>query len=66
MKYNTYWKGEVIYRNLFTSIIKPDNQQNVKNGYIRYIVLNDNNLIMAFACKENENPYNRYLELKNM
>lgn len=66
MKYNTYWRGIEVYRNLFLTIIKLDNQQNVRSGYIRYIALKDNNLLMTFACKENESPYNRYLELKNI
>lgn len=64
MKYNAYWNGIEVYRNLFMSIIKPDNQENVRNGYIKYIVLNDNNIIMTFACKENESPYQAYLERK--
>ena len=66
MEYNTYYNGFIVYRNLFTSIIKPDNQKNVKQGYIKYIVLNDNNIIMAFSCKENENPYNEYLKRKSL
>lgn len=64
MEYNSFYKGYIVYRNLFTSIIKPDDQNNVRNGYTKYIVLNDNNIIMAFACKENENPYNEYLKRK--
>ena len=64
MKYNVYWNGVEVYRDLFLSIIKPDNQENVRNGYIKYIVLNDNNIIMTFACKENESPYQAYLERK--
>lgn len=64
MEYNSYYKGCIVYRNLFTSIIKPDNQENVRQGYTKYIVLNDNNIIMVFACKENENPYNKYLKRK--
>lgn len=66
MEYNTYWKGEIVYRNLFLTIIKLDNQQNVRKGYIKYIALNDNNIIMTFACKEDESPYYKYLEFKNM
>lgn len=66
MKYNTYWNGLEVYRNLFLSIIKPDNQDNVRVGYIRYLVLNDNNIIMTFACKEEESPYQEYLKRKDM
>jgi len=64
MKYNIYWKGVEVYKNLFLTIVKPDNQDNVRKDYIKYIVLNDNNIIMTFACKEDIDPYNRYLELK--
>ena len=64
MEYNTYYKGYIVYRNLFTSIIKPDNQENVRQGYTKYIVLNDNNIIMVFACKEDLNPYDEYLKRK--
>lgn len=66
VEYNSYYKGIIVYRNLFTTIIKPDNQENVRNGYIKYIVLNDNNIIMTFACKESESPYHEYLKRKDM
>ena len=66
MKYNTYWHGAEVYRNLFTSIIKPDNQDNVKKDYTKYIVLNDNNIIMTFACHKDLNPWAEYLNRKSL
>ena len=66
MEYNVYYKGYIMYRNLFTSIIKPDNQDNVRKGYTKYIVLNDNNIIMCFACKEDMDPYEEYLKRKSL
>ena len=41
MEYNSFYKGIIIYRNLFTTIIKPDNQDNVKKDYIKYLNLTD-------------------------
>lgn len=64
MKRNVYWQGVEVYRNLFLSIIKTDNQDNVRSGYTKYIVLNDNNIIMSFACKNDLNPYQEYLKRK--
>lgn len=64
MKYNIYWQGIEVYRNLFLTIIKTDNQDNVRSGYTKYIVLNDNNIIMSFACKNDLNPYQEYLKRK--
>ena len=65
MKRNVYWQGIEVYRNLFTAIIKPDNQDNVRSGYTRYIVTNDNNVVMTFACKSELNPYQEYLKRKD-
>lgn len=64
MEYNNFYKGYIVYRNLFTSIIRPDNQENVKKDYTKYIVLNDNNIIMVFACENSLNPYDEYLKRK--
>ncbi|MBQ7141420.1 MAG: hypothetical protein IJO32_07970 [Bacilli bacterium] len=64
MRYNVQYKGYEVYRNLFTSIIKPDNQDNVRTGYVRYIVLNDNNVVMTFACKDTDEPWHEYLKRK--
>lgn len=64
MKRNVYWQGLEVYRNLFLAIIKPDNQDNVKSGYTKYIVTHDNNLIMCFACKNELSPYEEYLKRK--
>lgn len=64
MKRNIYWQGTEVYRNLFLTIIKTDNQDNVRSGYTKYIVTNDNNLIMCFACKNDSNPYQEYLKRK--
>jgi hypothetical protein len=66
MEYNVYYDGVIVYRNLFTSIIRPKNQQNVRKDYVKYIVLNDNNIIMSFACKEELDPYEEYLKRKNL
>lgn len=64
MNRNIYWQGVEVYRNLFLTIIKTDNQDNVRSGYTKYIVINDNNLIMCFACESNSNPYQEYLKRK--
>lgn len=64
MKRNVYWQGVEVYRNLFLAIIKTDNQDNVRSGYTKYIVINDNNLIMCFSCKNDLNPYKEYLKRK--
>lgn len=66
MEYNSFYKGIIVYRNLFFSIIKPDNQTNVRKDYIKYLVLNDNNIIMSFACKKEQNPYEEYLKRKSL
>ena len=64
MKRNTYYEGIEVYRNLFIAIIKPDNQNNVRQGYTKYIVTKDNEIIMAFACESHLNPYQEYLKRK--
>jgi hypothetical protein len=65
MERDVFNDGVIVYRNLFTKIIKCNDQSNVRNGYTRYKVLNDNNIIMVFACKDNDNPYQKYIENKN-
>ena len=65
MEYSVYWSGEIVYRNLFLSIIKPNNQGHIREGYIKYLVVNDNNIIMSFACRDYCNPYEEYLKRKN-
>lgn len=65
MEKDVFNDGVIVYRNLFTKIIKCNDQSNVRNGYTRYKVLNDNNIIMVFACKDNDNPYQKYIENKN-
>ena len=51
MERDVFNDGVIVYRNLFTKIIKCNDQSNVRNGYTRYKVLNDNNIIMVFACE---------------
>lgn len=65
MEKDVFNDGVIVYRNLFTKIIKCNDQSNVRNGYTRYKVLHDNNIIMVFACKDNDNPYQKYIENKN-
>ena len=64
MERDSYFDGVIVYRDLFLKIIKTDNQDNVRQGYIKYIVTNDNNIIMCFACKDSDNPYQEYLQRK--
>lgn len=64
MERDLFFKGDIVYRNLFLKIIKPDNQENVRSGYVKYIVLNDNNIMMCFVCKDTEDPYQGYLQRK--
>jgi hypothetical protein len=65
MERDVFNDGVIVYRNLFTKIIKCNDQSNVRNGYTRYKVFNGNNIIMVFACKDNDNPYQKYIENKN-
>nr|DAM66302.1 MAG TPA: hypothetical protein [Caudoviricetes sp.] len=65
MEKDVFNDGIIVYRNLFTKIIKCNDQTNVRHGYTKYKVLNDNNIIMVFACKDNDNPYQKYIENKN-
>lgn len=65
MEKDVFNDGIIVYRNLFTKIIKRNDQTNVRHGYTKYKVLNDNNIIMVFACKDNDNPYQKYIENKN-
>ena len=64
MERDSYYDGVIVYRNLFLKIIKTDNQDNVRQGYIKHIVTNDNNIIMCFGCKDSDNPYQEYLQRK--
>lgn len=65
MQRDSYYNGYIVHRDLFLKIIKPDNQDNVKQGNTKYIVTNDNNVIMCFACKDNEDVYQEYLKRRN-
>ena len=66
MEKDIFNDGLIVYRNLFLKIIKCNDQSNVRNGYIKYNVFNDNNIIMAFACKDTEDPYQEYLKRKSL
>ena len=66
MERDSLFKGEIVYRNLFLKIIKPDDQENVRDGYVKYIVMNDNNIMICFACKDTEDPYQAYLQRKEV
>ena len=66
MEKDVYNDGIIVYRNLFLKIIKCNDQSNVRNGYTKYNVFNDNNIIMAFACKDTEDPYQEYLKRKSL
>lgn len=65
MEKDLYYGGVIVYRNLFKKIIKPDDQTNVRDGYTKYIVLNDNNIELIYCCKDTESFYEKYLQLKN-
>lgn len=65
MEKDVFNDGIIVYRNLFTKIIKCNDQTNVRIGYIKYKVYNNNNLIMVLACKDSESPYQKYIENKN-
>lgn len=65
MERDLHLGGTIVYRNLFVKIIKCDDQSNVRVGYIKYKVYNDNNLIMVFSCKDDESPYQKYIENKS-
>ena len=66
MEKDVFNDGIIVYRNLFLKIIKCSDQSNVRNGYTKYNVFNDNNIIMAFACKDTEDPYQEYLKRKSL
>lgn len=66
MEKDVFNDGIIVYRNLFLKIIKCNDQSNVRNGYIKYKVLNDNNVIMVFACKDTDDPYQEYLKRKSL
>lgn len=66
MEKDVFNDGIIVYRNLFLKIIKCNNQSNVRNGYTKYKVFNDNNIIMAFACEDTEDPYQEYLKRKSL
>ena len=66
MEKDAFNDGIIVYRNLFFKIIKCNNQSNVRHGYTKYNVFNDNNIIMAFACKDTEDPYQEYLKRKSL
>lgn len=66
MEKDIYNDGIIVYRNLFLKIIKCNDQSNVRNGYIKYKVFNDNNFMMAFACKDADDPYQEYLKRKSL
>ena len=66
MEKDVFNDGIIVYRNLFLKIIKCNDQSNVRNGYTKYNVFNDNNIIMAFACKDTEDPYQEYLKRKSL
>ena len=66
MEKDVFNDGIIVYRDLFLKIIKCNDQSNVRNGYTKYKVLNDNNIIMVFACKDTEDPYQEYLKRKSL
>ena len=66
MEKDIFNDGIIVYRNLFLKIIKCSDQSNVRNGYTKYKVFNDNNIIMAFACEDTEDPYQEYLKRKSL
>lgn len=66
MEKDIFNDGTIVYRDLFLKIIKCNDQSNVRNGYTKYNVFNDNNIIMAFACKDTEDPYQEYLKRKSL
>lgn len=66
MEKDVFNDGIIVYRNLFLKIIKCNDQSNVRHGYTKYKVFNDNNIIMAFACKDTEYPYQEYLKRKSL
>lgn len=66
MEKDVFNDGIIVYRDLFLKIIKCSDQSNVRNGYTKYNVFNDNNIIMAFACKDTEDPYQEYLKRKSL
>ena len=66
MEKDVFNDGIIVYRDLFLKIIKCNDQSNVRYGYTKYNVFNDNNIIMAFACKDNEDPYQEYLKRKSL
>ena len=66
MEKDVFNDGIIVYRDLFLKIIKCNDQSNVRNGYTKYNVFNDNNIIMAFACKDTEDPYQEYLKRKSL
>lgn len=66
MEKDIYNDGIIVYRDLFLKIIKCNDQSNVTNGYTRYKVFNDNNIIMAFACEDTKDTYQEYLKRKSL
>ena len=66
MEKDVFNDGIIVYRDLFLKIIKCNDQSNVRYGYTKYKVLNDNNIIMVFACKDTEDPYQEYLKRKSL
>lgn len=66
MEKDVFNDGIIVYRDLFLKIIKCNDQSNVRNGYTKYKVLNDNNIIMVFACKDTEDPYQECLKRKSL
>ena len=66
MEKDVFNDGIIVYRDLFLKIIKCNDQSNVRYGYTKYNVFNDNNIIMAFACKDNEDQYQEYLKRKSL
>lgn len=66
MEKDVFNDGIIVHRDLFLKIIKCSDQSNVRHGYTKYKVLNDNNIIMAFACEDTEYPYQEYLKRKSL
>lgn len=66
MEKDVFNDGIIVYRDLFLKIIKCNDQSNVRYGYTKYKAFNDNNIIMAFACKDTEDPYQEYLKRKSL
>lgn len=66
MEKDVFNDGIIVYRSLFLKIIKCNDQSNVRNGYTKYKVFNDNNIIMAFACEDTKYPYQEYLKRKSL